>query len=50
MRLEWRGVRFFVMVSDGDHLAEVADLVEDGLVCRPAVDWIVPFREFERAF
>jgi hypothetical protein len=30
-------------------LGEVTRLVEEG-VCRPSVDWVVPFGEFERAF
>jgi len=40
---------FFVMGSDGEQLGEVTRLVEEG-VCRPSVDWVVPFGEFERAF
>jgi NADPH:quinone reductase-like Zn-dependent oxidoreductase len=40
---------FFVMGSDGGQLGRVTELVEQG-VCRPAVDWVVPFGEFERGF
>jgi len=40
---------FFVMGSDGEQLGEVTALIEEG-VGRPAVDWTVPFGEFERAF
>ncbi|KAM0690332.1 hypothetical protein Q7P36_009099 [Cladosporium allicinum] len=40
---------FFVMGSDGEQLGRVTRLVEDG-VCRPSVDWVVPFGEFERGF
>jgi NADPH:quinone reductase-like Zn-dependent oxidoreductase len=40
---------FFVMGSDGEQLGKVTELVEQG-VCRPSVDWVVPFGEFERGF
>lgn len=40
---------FFVMDSDGGQLGRVTGLVERGF-CRPAVDSVVPFGEFGRAF
>ena len=39
---------FFVMATSGEQLRKITPLVEDGM--RPALDSVVPFDEYQRAF
>ena len=39
---------FFVMKTNGEQLRKITPLVEEGM--RPALDSVVPFDEYKRAF